>query len=144
MTPGFKWKGQFFFLGMPPLIATSTASPGTQQPIKQMDSYHKAGGFIHTFWMLPRLLQNPHESFTSESQQKCTELVTVTLSPICTLVSIGELKKYAHTHTHRYILVYIMSGPHPRSIKSETLGMVLNNILLIVLAKEQPGLKTIS
>lgn len=100
---------------------------------------HKAGGSILSRLqkVLPRLLQNPHESFTSESQQKCTELITVALNPTCTPVSIEELK-YIYTHT--YTPVYSMSGPHPRSIKTETRGMVLNNILLVVLAKEQPGL----
>lgn len=85
-----------------PLIDASTSPPGTYQSkripspwtlsIKQVYPYHR--GSIRCF---PDYYKIHIWRALPESRQKCTELVTVVLNPICTLVSFGEL---IHTHTH--------------------------------------------
>lgn len=78
------------------------------------------------------MLQSPPmKILTYESQQKWAELLTVVLNPICTLVSLGGLK---HTHTCTHVCV--MSGPHPRPVKLESLRIGPRSTQMILMSNE--------
>lgn len=103
-----------------------------------MDHIHKAN--VSTSERLhkvfPRLLQSPPmKIFTYESQQKWAELLTVVFNPICTLVSLGGLK---HTHTYARTRTHacIMSGPHPRPVKLESLRIGPRSTQMILMSNE--------